>query len=193
MMFIPKMKLGDILIKEGLITEAQLKEALDVQKLKGGIPLGEILVDMGVVDEEVLVEFLGKQFNLPFISANKELLSPDKNLIMEQVVNKEFIKTHNVLPLSRNMNILKVALTDPMDLMLIDNLRVMTGCEIQPVIVGKNLLLEVIKFTKRTTWPSAASATILSRSTASSPSSETTSSATSSWALWWTYSLNAPL
>jgi len=151
MMFIPKMKLGDILIKEGLITEAQLKEALDVQKLKGGIPLGEILVDMGVVDEEVLVEFLGKQFNLPFISANKELLSPDKNLIMEQVVNKEFIKTHNVLPLSRNMNILKVALTDPMDLMLIDNLRVMTGCEIQPVIVGKNLLLEVIKFTKRTT------------------------------------------
>ena len=143
-MFNPQMKLGDILRKEGLITDAQLKEALDQQQLQPDKPIGEILVELGFINEDTLVEFLGKQFNLPYVTKSKELLVPDTQIQNEELIPAEFMKQHQILPLSKNRNILKVALHNPLDLMLLDNLKFMTSCEIAPVIVGKELLSEAI-------------------------------------------------
>ncbi|MBU0744641.1 MAG: Flp pilus assembly complex ATPase component TadA, partial [Gammaproteobacteria bacterium] len=144
-MFQPKMKIGEILLKEGLITQKQLEMALEAQKQPGNdLPLGELLVEMGFLTEETLVEFLGKQFNLPYINKNKELLIPEKDVVFENIISKEIIEQKRILPLSKKMNLLKVAMNDPMNLMLLDNLKLMTGYEIAPVIVGKTLLTEAI-------------------------------------------------
>jgi len=143
-MFKGKMKLGDILIQEGLVTQAQIGEALERQKSNPAEPIGEILVEMGIINEDTLVEFLGKQFNLPYINKTKELLVPETEVILGEYISKENIEQYKVLPLSKKGNVLKVALIDPLNLVLLDNLKVMTGFDIEPVIVGKTLLSAAI-------------------------------------------------
>ena len=143
-MFKPHAKLGEILIQEGLITQAQLKEALDKQKTMPNVPIGEVLVELGIISEDTLVEFLGKQFNLPYINKTKELLVPEQDVIAAEIISRELIEQYKVLPLSKKGTMLKVALSDPLNLMLLDNLKVITGLDIEPVIVGKTLLNEAI-------------------------------------------------
>lgn len=140
-MFEAKMKLGELLLEQGLIMEDQLLKALDEQKMKGGkMPLGEILVDMGAITEDTLVELLSKQFNYPCIQNVEEYISPENSILAEEFCSQEFMLQHMVMPLSRKGNLLQIAIANPLDLLLIDNLKVMTSYEIAPVIVGKHLL-----------------------------------------------------
>ncbi len=136
-------KLGEILVKEGIITQAQLDEVIKVQAKDGG-RLGEILLKMGVATEEDLVVALGKQLNLPYVSMGSGLLKPASDQSLDLVVSKEFAIKNLVLPLSKTMNSLTCALTDPLDVILIDNLRKMTNCEINPVVATKTEILKAI-------------------------------------------------
>lgn len=139
----PYLKLGEILVKEGIITQAQLDEVIKIQAKEGG-RLGEILLKMGFATEEDVVVALGKQLNLPYVSMGAGLLKPATDQTLDVVITKEFAIKNLVLPLSRTMNSLTCAITDPLDVILIDNLRKMTNCEINPVIATKTEVLKAI-------------------------------------------------
>ena len=129
------LKLGELLIKEGIITESQLERAISIQRQEGG-RLGEVLIKQGLLKENQLVEALGKQLKIPYFSLGGEL-KPALEENLENLVPKEFARKNLVLPLSRTLNSLTIAMFDPLNLILIDNLRKLTGCEVNPVIATK--------------------------------------------------------
>lgn len=137
------LRLGELLIKEGIITKEQLDEVIKVQAQEGG-RLGEILLKLGFVSEEDVVVALGKQLNIPYVSMGSGLLKPVNDQELDHLVPKEFAIKNLVLPLSKNLNSLTCALSDPLDVILIDNLRKMTECEINPVIATKTEILKAI-------------------------------------------------
>jgi type IV pilus assembly protein PilB len=137
-------KLGDLLIKEGLITEEHLKKALEIQAKQGG-RLGEILVNMGVIKEEQMVNVLAKQLGIPYFSLGTGMLKPATDQGLETLIPKEFAIKNLVLPLSRVLKSLTCAMYDPLDLVLIDNLRKITGCEINPVVATKSDIIKAIE------------------------------------------------
>ena len=144
-MFEARMKLGELLLEKGFINEDQLQQALAEQKLQVGVPLGEILVDMGGITEDTLVEFLSKQFNYPCLINVAGLIEPESSMLAEEFCSEEFMMQHMVMPISRKGSVLKIAISDPLDLLLMDNLKVMTSYEIAPVIVGRRLLEKSIQ------------------------------------------------
>jgi len=127
------LKLGEILVKEGLLNETQVKEVIKIQKKEGG-RFGEILIRLGYVSEEQIVAAIGKQLNIPYLSKAKGLLEPAKDQGLEKLISEDFARTHLLLPISKTMNSLTVAFSDPLDLIVFDNLKKMTKCEINPVI-----------------------------------------------------------
>ncbi len=137
------LRLGELLIKEGIITQAQLEKAINIQRQEGG-RLGEILVKLGILKEDQAVAILGKQLNIPYFNLGTELKpAPDQNL--EQLIPKDFALRNTVIPLSRTLRSLTVAMSDPLDLILIDNLRKITGCEINPVIATRPDITKAIE------------------------------------------------
>ena len=131
------LRLGELLVKEGIVTEAQLEKAISTQKQEG-CRLGEALVKLGMVKEEQLVAILGKQLNIPYFALGVGKLRPATDQGLERLISQEFAMKNLVLPLSRTLRSLTVAMSDPLDIILIDNLRKLTGCEINPVIATKS-------------------------------------------------------
>ncbi len=130
------LRLGELLVKEGLITQVQLEQAIRTQRQEGG-RLGEILVRLGILKEEQAVAALGKQLNIPYFSQGSEL-KPAMDQNLASFIPKDFAAKNTVLPLSHTLGSLTVAMFDPLDLILIDNLRKLTGCDINPVIATKS-------------------------------------------------------
>ena len=130
------LRLGEFLVKEGLITPEQLEKAISVQRQEGG-RLGEIVVKLEMIKEDQMVAVLGKQLNIPYFSLGTGMLKPAADQGLEEVIPQDFALKHAVLPLSRTLKSLTVALADPLDLILVDNLRKLTGCEINLVIATK--------------------------------------------------------
>lgn len=138
------LKLGEILIKQGLITEAQLNKAIDIQKKEKG-RIGEILIRHGLISEENIAFALGEQLGIPYYSSeNPELLKPQPDQGLERLVPGDFANKSLVIPLSRNMNSLTCAVADPLDLLMLDNLKRLTSCEINPVIATATAIRKAI-------------------------------------------------
>ncbi len=138
------LKLGDLLLKEGLLTESQLREGMNLQK-RTAKRLGEALVDLGYVTEKQLAQALGRQLGLPFRGLANGELTPADDAGVKKVLPVELIHKHSVLPLSRDRNTLTVALADPLDLILIDNLKKISGCQVSPVIATPTDLRKAIE------------------------------------------------
>lgn len=138
------LRLGELLIKEGLITASQLEKAISAQRQEGG-RLGEILVKLGIVKEDQMVAVLGKQLNVPYFSLGTGMLKPAIDQGLEHLIPQEFAFKNSVLPLSRTLRSLTVAMSDPLDLILIDNLKKLTGCEINPVIATHSDIMKAIE------------------------------------------------
>ena len=130
------LRLGELLIKEGLINEAQLEKAISLQRKEGG-RLGEVLIKLGIVKEDQLVSTLGKQLGIPYFSLGTGMLKAALNQNLERLIPHDFALKNYVLPLSRTLRSLTIAMADPLDLILIDNLKKLTGCEINPVIATR--------------------------------------------------------
>ncbi|HBG61848.1 MAG: hypothetical protein A2Y03_04295 [Omnitrophica WOR_2 bacterium GWF2_38_59] len=138
------LRLGEILIKQGLITEQQLQRAIALQKKEKG-RIGEILIKLGIINEEAMIEALGKQLNLPFYSSeNTDLLTPAQGQGLEKIFTGEFAKNNCIIPLSKNMNSLTCAINDPLDFLTIDNLKKISNCEINLVIATRLTIQEAI-------------------------------------------------
>lgn len=138
------LKLGEILIQHGLITEDQMREAIKIQKKEQG-RIGEILIRQGVLTEEDIVAALGAQLNLPHATQQNNLLKPRMDQGLEKVVPYEFAKTNLVLPLSKAENVLTCAIEDPLDLLMLDNLKMITGCDLTLVLGTRADLMSVIQ------------------------------------------------
>ncbi|MBU1912668.1 MAG: type II secretion system ATPase GspE [Candidatus Omnitrophica bacterium] len=136
-------KLGQILLKEGLVTEEQLEKAIDIQK-KEGTRLGETLINLGIVTEKDIVIAMAKQLSIPYASYAKGLLKPAENQDLAKLVPEDYARRNMLLPISRHMSSLTVAFMDPLDLITIDNLKRMTNCEINPIIATKTDLQRAI-------------------------------------------------
>lgn len=137
------LKLGELLVREGLINNAQLENAISIQRQDGG-RLGEILVKMGLVKEEQLVVALGKQLGIPYFSFGTGMLKPAVDQGLEKLIPHSFAMKNLILPLSRTLRSLTVAMADPLDLILIDNLKKLTGCDINQVVATKSDILKAI-------------------------------------------------
>ncbi|PIV12547.1 MAG: type II secretion system protein GspE [Candidatus Omnitrophica bacterium CG_4_9_14_0_2_um_filter_43_12] len=131
-----RLKLGEMLKEAGLLTEEQIQAALKEQKRKKS-PIGDIFVELGFISEKDIAETLAIQLEVPFVSGDHGLLKPRQDQDLGNVLPHDVARQYNVLPLSRDNNVLTVAITDPSDLMSIDNLRSVTNCEISPVIATK--------------------------------------------------------
>lgn len=138
-----RLKLGELLIKQGLITEEQLQKAIQVQKREGK-RIGEVLIKLGLITEKDIVVTLGKQLNIPYASLAKGLLEPDPNQELDKLVPQNFARRYCLIPLSRNLNALTVAFADPLDVLMMDNLKKMTGCDINPIVASESDIIQAI-------------------------------------------------
>src|SRR4028119_986973 len=132
-------KLGEILVRENLLTPAQLREALEYQREHGG-RLGYNLVKLGLLNDDVITAVLSRQYGVP--SVNLDLFDIDLsviNLISHEVANK-----YSVLPVSRVGATLTLAMADPTNVFAMDDIKFMTGLNIEPVVVSEASVQEAI-------------------------------------------------
>lgn len=139
-----EIKLGELLIQQGLISEKDLQEAIRVQKKEGG-RIGEALIRLEKITEEGVISTVAKQLNIPYLSGAKGMLKPAPDQKLEKFIPYDFAEHNLVLPLSKNLNSLTVALYDPLDLIVLDNIRKLSKCEVNPVISTKVDLERAIK------------------------------------------------
>lgn len=137
-------KLGQILLQQGLITQDQLDRAIAVQRQEQG-RIGEIFVKLGIIKEEDMIAALGKQLGLPYTTRSSGLLTPQLTQNLDQLISKDFAQKNLALPLSRNMNSLTCAVFDPLDLLMLDNLRKMTGCEINLILATRSDIIRAVE------------------------------------------------
>ncbi|MCA9401763.1 MAG: Flp pilus assembly complex ATPase component TadA [Candidatus Omnitrophica bacterium] len=140
----PHNKVGQILLKEGVITQEQLNNAIEKQKNKKQ-RLGDVLIDLGFITEEHLLFALGKQFDIPFLdNEKKDQLRPQKGLNLEKLLSGEFCRKNTVIPIDRSTNMITCAVNDPTDLLILDNIKRVSGCEIKIVLATKAAIQQEI-------------------------------------------------
>ncbi len=140
-----KIRLGDALVKDGMISEEQLQKALELQK-GSGRKLGETLIDAGMVTEENIAKVLSKQ--LGYESIDLQNISISKDVL--DLVTPSVLKKNRVIPIEYapdNMNILRVAMADPLDLDAMDDISIITGCQVEPLVsTPRNVMLAIDRF-----------------------------------------------
>ena len=133
-------RLGELLIKENLITAEQLQEALSAQKGKGG-RLGYNLTQMGFLSEDDLTKFLSKQYGVPSINLSE--FEVDTEII--SLVPFDVAKKYLVLPVNRAGASLIVAMADPSNIFAIDDIKFMTGYNVETVVAAEASIIDGIK------------------------------------------------
>jgi len=136
-MKITKLKLGEMLKEAGLVTSEQVEKALREQKIKKK-HIGDILVELGYVTEKDIAEVLAAQLEIPFVSGEKDMLRPKVGQRLDVLISPEVARRYSIIPLSFENNILSLAMADPSDVMILDNVKKIANCEINPVIAVKS-------------------------------------------------------
>ena len=134
-------KLGEMLVKAQLITEAQLDESIKLQRREGG-KLGSIVVRQGFCADQDIVSFLGMQYGVP--AADLDQWPPIEPSVIA-LVPAELATKHKVLPLQRSGNVLTMAMSDPTDIFAMDDVRFHTGYNIDPVVSSEMGLVRAIE------------------------------------------------
>ncbi|HJW71853.1 MAG TPA: type IV-A pilus assembly ATPase PilB [Geothrix sp.] len=134
-------KLGDMLVKAQLITDAQLEEVLKIQRREGG-KIGGIVVRAGFCSDQDIVSFLGMQYGVP--AADLEQWPPiDAGVIA--LIPRDLAQRHKVLPLQRTGNVLTLAMSDPTDIFAMDDVRFHTGYNVDPVVSSEMGLARAVE------------------------------------------------
>src|SRR6202044_652758 len=133
-------RLGEILVKDSLITADQLKQALEHQKKSGG-RLGTCLVKLGLVSDDDITAVLSRQYGVP--SINLKFYEVDPAVI--KLVPQETAVRYQIVPLSRVGSTLTIAMTDPTNVFAMDDIKFMTGFNIEPVVASEAAIAEALK------------------------------------------------
>ena len=132
-------KLGEILVRENLLAPNQLREALEYQREHGG-RLGYNLVKLGLLSDDVITAVLSRQYGVP--SVNLDLFDIDQPVI--NLISLEVAQKYSVLPVSRVGATLTLAMADPTNVFAMDDIKFMTGLNIEPVVVSEASVQEAI-------------------------------------------------
>src|SRR6266566_529663 len=132
-------KLGEILVRENLISPQHLRQALDYQREHGG-RLGYNLVKLGFVSDDTITAILSRQYGIP--SVNLELFNIDDSVL--RLIPQEVAQKYSVLPLSRVGATLTLAMVDPTNVFAMDDIKFMTGLNIEPVVVAEASIQQAI-------------------------------------------------
>jgi type IV pilus assembly protein PilB len=132
-------RLGEILLKESLITQDQLDKALEFQRSNGG-KLGSCLTKMGYITDDDITGVLSRQYGVP--SINLKYYEIDPNVI--KLIPQDTALRYQVVPLSRVGSVLTIAMTDPTNVFAMDDIKFMTGFNVEPVVASESAIGEAI-------------------------------------------------
>jgi len=122
-----------MLVQEEAITQEQLDQALAEQRRQNHVKrIGEVLISMRYLSEQTLLDVLSRQLGCPLVDLNS--VPPDMEAL--QLVSSEFARRHFLLPLSQTDHTLTVAMANPLDIQSIDDLKLLTGFNIEPVLAS---------------------------------------------------------
>src|SRR5216684_2920790 len=132
-------RLGEILVKESLITQDQLQKALEFQRANGG-KLGSCLTKMGFITDDDITGVLSRQYGVP--SINLKFYEIDPNVI--KLIPQDTALRYQVIPLSRVGSVLTIAMTDPTNVFAMDDIKFMTGFNVEPVVASESAIGDAI-------------------------------------------------
>src|SRR4051795_10904549 len=133
-------RLGDLLVKEKIITPEQLEQATKVQK-EQSCRLGSALVKLGFLSDEDVTNFLSRQYGVPAINLSYFEIDPQ----VTKLIPYETARRYQILPLSRAGASLTIAMVDPTNVFAVDDIKFMTGLNIEPVVASENAINEGIE------------------------------------------------
>src|SRR3982074_342489 len=132
-------KRGEILVRENFISPQHLRQALDYQREHGG-RLGYNLVKLGLVTDEMITAVLSRQYGIP--SVNLDLFQIDESVL--RLIPQEVAQKYSVIPLSRVGATLTLAMVDPTNVFAMDDIKFMTGLNVEPVVVAEASIQQAI-------------------------------------------------
>jgi type IV pilus assembly protein PilB len=133
-------RLGELLIKRNYITSDQLKRASDEQKMKGG-RLESNLVRLGYIKEDELLSFLSAQYRVPSVKISKMEINPNVIKLIPSSISKKYF----IIPINRMGPKLTLAMADPSNIVVIDEIKFMTGFNVEPVVASETEIIDAIK------------------------------------------------
>lgn len=135
----PRRQLGAILRTLGIIDDAQLQDALKFQQ-ENSCKIGEALIQLKYATQVQITQALARQFNLPYVDLSKGEIA--KEVI--DLVPKNVVEDHNIIPVKKTAKSLIVAMTDPLDLMTLDNLKFILACDVECALTTPECMAESI-------------------------------------------------
>lgn len=135
-----KSQLGELLIEQGLITQAQLDNALKIQKEKGGL-IGEVLVELEYAKEEDIAQALTAQYGFPYLPLSNYEINPEiVNLIPGRVARQYLL-----IPIDRIGNNLTIVMSNPLNVQAIEDVELLSGCNVQTFVSTSSDIKHVIE------------------------------------------------
>jgi type IV pilus assembly protein PilB len=135
-------RLGELLVREKLISLQQLRQAQEEQR-KTGANLGYALAKLGYVSDGEITSFLSAQYRVPAVNIEEYEIDPE----ITKLVSKDVCERHKIIPLTRSGTALVVAMADPTNLHAIDDIKFLTGFNVEPVVASETGIVEAIERT----------------------------------------------
>src|SRR5574341_332998 len=132
-------RIGELLLKEKRITPQQLQEALNYQRTNGG-KLGFNLIKLGYVKDEEITALLSKQYGVPSINLAQFQIDP----AVIKLIPADTAQKYQIVPLSRAGATLTIAMTDPTNVFAMDDIKFMTGYNVEPVVASETAVIDAI-------------------------------------------------
>ncbi len=132
-------RLGELLVRNQLITEQQLASAIEEQRIHGG-RLGSCLVKLGYMKDQELVAFLSRQYGVPSINLSEVAL--EESIL--KLISSETARKYQLIPVNRAGSTLIVAMADPSNIFAIDDIKFMTGCNVEVVVATDTCIRKAI-------------------------------------------------
>src|ERR1700692_5434 len=133
-------RIGELLLKEKRITPDQLQQALNLQKSDGG-KLGFNLVKLNFVKDEEITALLSKQYGVPSINLTQFEIDP----AVIKLIPADTAQKYQIIPLSRAAATLTIAMTDPTNVFAMDDIKFMTGYNVEPVVASETAVIEAVQ------------------------------------------------
>src|SRR2546426_10900232 len=133
-------RIGELLLKEKRITSEQLQEALNYQRQHGG-KLGYNLIKLGLIKDDEITALLSKQYGVPSIALGQFEIDPS----VLKLVPADTAQKYQIVPLSRAGATLTIAMTDPTNVFAMDDIKFMTGYNVEPVVASETAAIEGIQ------------------------------------------------
>lgn len=134
-----KLRIGDLLVQHGMITDEQLKNALYVQRQEGG-KIGEVLIRLGFVTQQNINEVLEYQLGIPYVDLNEYEISIEAT----KAITEALAKRHLLIPIRITETELYVAMEDPLNIFAIDDVKIYSGKDIVPMLANEEAILRAI-------------------------------------------------